>query len=118
MTMATRRPLWHAIAARALYYLLFPALAALIVAGVDSVLGGSHAANIARLVVGAVLIVEGVPLVLPQAELRRPVVDRLLVAAGRGRLWRLLLSPTLFVLGVVFAGVGVLELLRGAQGLI
>jgi hypothetical protein len=95
---------------------LWAALAGLIFASVDPVLGGSKAAETVRLVIGALLLAEGLALVM--TGLRRAVVGRLLTRYGRGPIWRHLVGPIVLGLAFAFVAIGVLELLRGAQGLV
>jgi hypothetical protein len=79
--------------------------------GVDSVIGHSRAATIARLAAGVVLLAEGFPLALDRWGLRRTVADRF--AAGRGS--RFFLRQILLLCGFGFSAAGVYELLRAGQ---
>ena len=106
------------IRATLLSYGFYTALAGLVVVAFDPLPGSSRAANVVRLVVGAVLIAEGLLLLIERWGLRRLLVNRLLSRWGRGPFWRWLLGPTLYVASFVFAGFGVLEMIRAAQDLV
>jgi len=94
-----------------LQYGFYLALAGIVVAGVDGVIGHSGVATVARLAAGVVLLAEGLPLALDRWGLRRAVADRF---AARGAA-RFALRPLLFLCGFAFAGAGVYELLRAGQ---
>lgn len=115
------------LAARLLTFGLVMAGVGLIVTNVDSLLGESTGARIVRLVAGLVLLFEGLALTLDGSRPwvppgRRLVRDLLLerfygspttmlgrLLTGTGKL---VLGPSLFVVGLVLVGFGVLELTR------
>jgi hypothetical protein len=99
----------------------------LILANVDSLLGGGWPSRIVRLVAGLVLLFEGLALTLDGARPwvppgRRLVRDLMLLRfqtptptlASRLMLGtgKMVLGPTLFLLGLVLVGFGTLELTR------
>lgn len=93
-------------------------LIGLIFAAADSALGSGSTADLARLAAGVVLVAEGLLLVLNRWGSRRTLSARLLTFLGRGRIWRWLLDPTLYVLGIAFFAFGVIELVRAGAGAI
>lgn len=104
------------LATGSLYAGLLLSLLGLVAVMVDSLLGGSSAANLARLVAGLVMLAEGTPLALNWRRARQLLTERLLEKLGRsGRMWRWLVGPLLIVLALVFLGFGALEVLRAAQ---
>ena len=83
--------------------------------GADRLIGDSRGATIARLVFGVVLVAEGLVLSLNRWGARRRLVERVLRTLGRHRLWRMVFSPIVWVLGALFVVLGVTELVRAAQ---
>jgi hypothetical protein len=91
------------------------AVVALILANADSLLGHGSASLVIRLAAGLVMVAEGLLLVLDRWRARRLLVDHLLRRFGRGRFWRVLVTPVVYVLALAFVGFGVVELVRAGQ---
>ena len=115
------------LGARLLTFGLFAAGLCLLLANIDSLLGGGMGARIVRLVAGLVLLFEGLALTLDGSRPwvppgRRLVRDLLLerfyggATTVLGRLLtgtsKLVLGPSLFIFGLVLVGFGALELTR------
>ena len=100
------------------------ALFALVVVNVDLFLPPGRAVAVFQLAVGAILLVEGLGLVVERFPFRRLLGARLAARShrGGGRLqragWPRLVGAALTVLGIVWIGAGVLEVLRGALALL
>ena len=100
------------------------AVFALVVLNVDLFLPAGRAVAVFRLAVGAILLVEGLGLVVERFPFRRLLVARLAARAhrGGGRIrragWPRLVGAALNVLGIVWVGAGVLDVLRGARALL
>jgi hypothetical protein len=96
---------------------------ALVVLNVHLFLPAGKSVAVFQLVVGAVLLVEGLGLVMKSSPFRRLLLTRLAPRSHRtgGRLrlagWPRFIGATLTVLGLVWIGAGVLNLLRGASAL-
>lgn len=119
-------------AARLLTLGLFAAAVCLVLANVDSLIGGGSTARIVRLVAGLVLLLEGLALTVDGARPWVPPGRRLVKAYLLERLYgldgkaaattltgrflagtlRVVLGQVLFVLGLVLVGFGTLELTR------
>jgi hypothetical protein len=97
---------------------------ALVVLTVDRFLPAGTAVGLFQLAVGAILLVEGLGLVVQRFPFRRLLSARLAPRSHprSGRFRRTgpprLLGAALTVLGIVWVGVGVLYVLRGARTLI
>jgi hypothetical protein len=111
---------------RAVYVAWFCGLAvfALVVLNVDLFLPPGRAVAVFRLAVGAILLVEGLGLAVERFPFRRLLVARLAARPQRGggrtrrARWPRLVGAALTVLGIVWAGAGVLDVLRGALALL
>jgi hypothetical protein len=111
---------------RAVYVTWFCGLAAfaLAVLNVHLFLPGGGAVAVFQLAVGAILLVEGLGLVVERFPFRRLLVARLAARSHRsgGRLrragWPRLVGAALTVLGIVWVGAGVVYLIRGALALL
>jgi hypothetical protein len=111
---------------RAVYVTWLGGLAvfALVVLNVDLFLPAGRAVAVFRLAAGAILLVEGLGLVVERFPFRRLLVARLAARAhrGGGRIrragWPRLVGAALNVLGIVWVGAGVLDVLRGARALL
>ena len=96
---------------------------ALVVLNVHLFLPAGKSVAVFQLVVGAVLLVEGLGLVMKSSPFRRLLLTRLAPKShrSRGRLrlagWPRFVGAALTVLGLVWIGAGVLNLLRGASAL-
>ncbi len=115
------------LTARLLTFGLVVAGVCLVLANVDSLFGGGLGSRLVRLVAGLVLVFEGLALTLDGSRswvphgrrlVRDLMLERFYGGANTllGRLLtgtaRLVLGPTLFILGLVFVGFGALELTR------
>ena len=115
------------LTARLLTFGLVVAGVCLVHANVDSLFGGGLGSRLVRLVAGLVLVFEGLALTLDGSRswvphgrrlVRDLMLERFYGGANTllGRLLtgtaRLVLGPTLFILGLVFVGFGALELTR------
>lgn len=125
----TRR---HRIAARLLTWGLAAAAVCLVLANVDSLIGGGTGGRIVRLVAGLLMLAEGLMLTLDGSRPWAPPGRRLVKAHLLERLYgidgtakattlsgrllagtiRLVLGQALFILGLVLVGFGALELTR------
>jgi hypothetical protein len=111
---------------RAVYVAWFCGLAAfaLVVLNVDLFLPAGRAVAVFQLAVGAILLVGGLGLVVERFQFRRLLGARLVARShrGGGRLrragWPRLVGAALAVLGIVWAGAGLLDVLRGALALL
>jgi hypothetical protein len=111
---------------RAVYGAWFCGLAAfaLVVLTVDQFLPAGRAVGMFQLVVGAILLVEGLGLVVERFPFRRLLRARLTARSQRGGVslrragWPRLVGAALTTLGIVWVGVGVLDVLRGALALL
>jgi hypothetical protein len=92
-----------------------PAIAAVVLANIESVLGHSGAWAVGKLVVALVLLAEGLLLTTDWRRARRDATAHVLTRFGRGRFWRWLLGPVLLVAGVLCLAFGGLEVVRAAQ---
>jgi hypothetical protein len=95
---------------------------ALVVLNVHLFLPAGKSVAVFQLVVGAVLLVEGLGLVIKRSPFRRLLLTRLARRSHRSggrRLagWPRFVGAALTVLGLVWIGAGVLNLLRGASAL-
>ena len=103
-------------------WLLGLALFALVVFNVDLFLPGGVADRL-RLAIGVVLLSEGVGLLLRRSPLRAIVLARLTAGSSRHpskmrrAAWKHGVGAGLTILGLVWVGAGVLDLLRGAIAL-
>jgi hypothetical protein len=112
--------------ARAVYVAWFFGLAAfaLAVLNVHLFLPAGRAVALFQLAIGAILLVEGVGLVVERFPFRRLLGARLAARSqrGGGRLrragWPRLIGAALTVLGIVWVGAGVLYVLRGGLALL
>ena len=115
------------LTARLLTFGLGVAGVCLVIANIDSLLGDGLASQLVRLVAGLVLVFEGLVLTLDGSRswiprgrrlVRDLMLERFYGGANTllGRLLtgtsKLVLGPTLFILGLVFVGFGALELTR------
>jgi hypothetical protein len=115
------------LAARLLTLGLGVAGICLVLANVDSLFGGGMGSRLVRLVAGLLLVFEGLALTLDGSRpwvphgrrlVRDLMLERFYGGANTllGRLLtgtgKLVLGPTLFILGLVFVGFGALELTR------
>ena len=115
------------LAARLLTFGLAVSGVCLVLANVDSLFGDGMGSRIVRLVAGLVLLFEGLALTLDGSRpwvphgrrlVRDLMLERFYGGANTllGRLLtgtgKLVLGPTLFILGLVFVGFGALELTR------
>lgn len=115
------------LVARLLTWGLLAAGVCLVLANVDSLIGGGLAARVVRLVAGLVLLFEGLALTLDGARPWVPPGRRLVKQYFLERFYggattvtgklingtiRLVLGQVLFVLGLVLVGFGALELTR------
>lgn len=115
------------LTARLLTFGLVVAGVCLVLANVDSLFGGGLGSRLVRLVAGLVLVFEGLALTLDGSRswvphgrrlVRDLMLERFYGGANTllGRLLtgtaRLVLGPTLFILGLAFVGFGALELTR------
>jgi hypothetical protein len=115
------------LAARLLTWGLLVAGVCLIMANVDSLVGDGLAAFLIRLISGVVLVFEGLALTLDGSRVWAPpgrrlirlyIVDRFgaadLTMTGKLMMgtFTMILTPTLFILGLAFVGFGVLQLTR------
>jgi hypothetical protein len=110
---------------RAVYVAWFCGLAAfaLVVFNVHLFLPAGTAVAVFQLAVGAILLVEGLGLVIERFPFWRLLRARLAARSQRsGRLrragWARLVGAALTVLGIVWIGAGVLNVLRGALALL
>ena len=99
------------------------ALFALVVLNVDLFLPRGVSSAF-RLVVGSVLLIEGVGLLLRRLPFRTVLIARLTAASSqhpsriRRTAWKHLIGAGLTLLGFVWFAAGVLDLLRGALALV
>ncbi len=97
---------------------------ALVVLNVHLFLPAGKGVSVFQLVVGAILVVEGLGLVIKRFPFRRLLLMRLAARSHRSgsRLrragWPRLVGAALTVLGIVWIGAGVLNVLRGASALL
>lgn len=111
---------------RAVYVAWLCGLAAfaLVVLNVHLFLPAGKGVSVFQLAVGAILVVEGLGLVVKRFPFRRLLLTRLAARSHRSgsRLrragWPRLVGAALTVLGIVWIGAGVLNLLRGASALL
>jgi hypothetical protein len=100
------------------------AASALLVLNVHLFLPAGKGVAVFQLAVGTILLVEGLGLVSKRFPFRRLLLTRLAARSHRrgGRLrqagWPRLVGAALTVLGIVWIGAGVLNLLRGARALL
>lgn len=110
----------------AVYAAWFCGLAAfaLVVLNVHLFLPAGRAVAVFQLAVGAILLIEGLGLVVERFPFRRLLRARLAARSHRGgaRLrragWPRLVGAALTVLGIVWVGAGLLDVLRGALALL
>jgi len=97
---------------------------ALVVLNIDQFLPAGRAVAVFQLAVGAILLVEGLGLVVERFPFRRLLGARLAARShpggGRPRRagWPRLAGAALTVLGIVWVGAGVFDVLRGALALL
>ena len=97
---------------------------ALVVLNVHLLLPAGKGVTVFQLAVGAILVVEGLGLVMKRFPFRRLLLTRLAARSHRngGHLrragWPRLVGAALTVLGIVWIGAGVLNLLLGARALL
>lgn len=119
-------PAPHGALVRAVYVAWLCGLAAfaLVVLNVHLFLPDGKGVSVFQLAVGAILVVEGLGLVIKRSPFRRLLLTRLTARSHRsgGRLlragWPRLVGAALTVLGIVWIGFGVLNLSRGASALL
>ena len=100
------------------YYGLLLSIVAFVAVGFDPLYGDGRTASAVLIVLGLVLVGEAALLVFPRGrDGRRALQEHLLARIGRARIWRFVLGPMLLAIGVVFAGFGALELVRGLRGM-
>jgi hypothetical protein len=97
---------------------------ALVVLNVHLFLPAGKSVSVFQLAVGAILVVEGLGLVIKRFPFRRLLLTRLAARPHRGRSrlrragWPRLVGAALTALGIVWIAAGVLNLSRGASALL